>query len=211
MFTAYLLLLPILVNGLFFDIRETDEKCFIEEIPEDTQVVGKYRLQMADPQSRTFVDGDTKFGIFVQVRDPDNKEMMNKLYTSSGQFTFTSHTAGEHVICLKTNSSAWFGGSTVRVHLDIAIGEHTIDYEKVGVAEKLSELQLRLRQLIDQAAQIAKEQNYQRTREEHFRQLSQTINGRVFRWSIAQLCVLLIIGFWQMKHLRGFFQAKKLV
>ena len=49
-----------------------------------------------------------------------------------------------------------------RVHLDIQVGEHAIDYANVAQKEKLSELQLRVRQLLDQVEQITKEQNYQR-------------------------------------------------
>jgi len=33
----------------------------------------------------------------------------------------------------------------------------------------------------------------------------------VLWWSLAQLIVLVIAGFWQMRHLKGFFEAKKLV
>ena len=51
-----------------------------------------------------------------------------------------------------------------RVHLDIQVGEHAIDYANVAQKEKLSELQLRVRQLLDQVEQITKEQNYQRVR-----------------------------------------------
>ena len=32
-------------------------------------------------------------------------------YASEGRFTFTSSLAGEHLICLHANSTAWFGGS----------------------------------------------------------------------------------------------------
>ena len=49
-----------------------------------------------------------------------------------------------------------------RVHLDINVGEHAINYADVAQKEKLSELQLRVRQLLDQVEQITKEQNYQR-------------------------------------------------
>ena len=49
-----------------------------------------------------------------------------------------------------------------RVHLDIQVGEPAIDYANVAQKEKLSELQLRVRQLLDQVEQITKEQNYQR-------------------------------------------------
>ena len=68
----------------------------------------------------------------------------------------------EHVICLYSNSSAWFGGGNLRVHLDIEVGEHAVDYSEVAGKEKLTELQLRVRQLLDQVEQISKEQNYQR-------------------------------------------------
>ena len=30
------------------------------------------------------------------------------MYAMEGRFTFTSHTAGEHVICIHSNSTAWF-------------------------------------------------------------------------------------------------------
>ncbi len=56
-----------------------------------------------------------------------------------------------------------------------------------------------------------KEQNYQRYREERFRATSDSTNQRVLWWSLAQLFVLVIAGFWQMRHLKGFFEAKKLV
>lgn len=81
-----------------------------------------------------------------------------------GRFSFTTHMPGEHVICLYSNSSAWFGGGNLRVHLDIEVGEHAVDYNELAGKEKLTELQLRVRQLLDQVEQISKEQNYQRVR-----------------------------------------------
>lgn len=112
------------------------------------------------------------------------------------------------------------------MHLDIQAGEHAQDYQQVAAKDKLNELQLRIRQLLDQVEQITKEQNYQRVRssfisyslcgmlqyrEERFRQTSESTNSRVLWWSIAQTAILLLTGFWQMRHLKGFFEAKKLV
>ena len=39
-------------------------------------------------------------------------------------------------------------GSQLRVHLDIQVGEHAVDYGKVAQRDKLSELQLRVQQLL---------------------------------------------------------------
>ena len=91
------------------------------------------------------------------------------------------------------------------------VGEHAIDYANVAQKEKLSELQLRVRQLLDQVEQITKEQNYQRYREERFRQTSESTNQRVLWWALAQTGILLVMGGWQMRHLKSFFEAKKLV
>ena len=38
--------------------------------------------------------------------------------------------------------------------MDIDIGEHAIDYQQVSAKEKLTELQLRVRQLLDQVEQM---------------------------------------------------------
>lgn len=48
-------------------------------------------------------------------------------------------------------------------------------------------------------------------REERFRQTSESTNQRVLWWSIVQTLILVAIGFWQMRHLKSFFEAKKLV
>ena len=53
------------------------------------------------------------------------------------------------------------------------MGESAQDYQKIASNEKLTQLQLRVRQLQDQVIQIQKEQNYQRFREERFRATSE--------------------------------------
>lgn len=105
----------------------------------------------------------------VEVKDPDDKVILSRVYSSEGKITFTSHTPGEHVICMYSNSTAWFSGSQLRVHLDIQVGDQAIDYANVAQKEKLTELQLRIRQLLDQVETISKEQNYQRVSRGHFK------------------------------------------
>jgi hypothetical protein len=199
------------VTPLYFHIGETERKCFIEEIPDETQVIGNYKVQLYDPRTGGFMPSNPEIGMHVEVKDPDDKTILSRVYSSEGRFTFTSHTPGEHVICLYSNSTKWLGGTQLRVHLDIQVGEHAIDYANVAQKEKLTELQLRVRQLLDQVEQITKEQNYQRYREERFRQTSESTNQRVLWWSLTQLCILLVMGAWQMRHLKSFFEAKKLV
>lgn len=105
-------------------------------------------------------------GMHVEVRDPDDRIILSRIYSSDGKISFTSHSPGEHIICMYSNSTAWFSGSQLRVHLEILAGDHAIDYAHVAQKEKMSELQLRIRQLLDQVEQITKEQNYQRVSDE---------------------------------------------
>lgn len=48
-------------------------------------------------------------------------------------------------------------------------------------------------------------------REERFRQTSESTNQRVLWWALAQTAILIGMGAWQMRHLKKFFEAKKLV
>uniref|UniRef100_A0A8C3A2D1 Transmembrane p24 trafficking protein 9 n=1 Tax=Cyclopterus lumpus TaxID=8103 RepID=A0A8C3A2D1_CYCLU len=239
------------VSALYFHIGETEKKCFIEEIPDETMIIGNYRTQLYDKQREEYMPATQGLGMFVEVKDPDDKVILSRQYGSEGRFTFTSHTPGEHQICLHSNSSkfALFAGGMLRVHLDIQVGEHANNYAEIAAKDKLTELQLRVRQLVEQVDQIQKEQNYQRVslcldpsrslkciwiqnlltgkvclchvtclpvclsqyREERFRQTSESTNQRVLWWSIVQTLILVAIGIWQMRHLKSFFEAKKLV
>jgi len=200
-----------LAHSLYFHMWETDVKCFVEEVPDETMISGKYKVEVYEEQTESFVTKEG-IGMHVEVKDPEKKQILSKYYMNEGQFVFTTHTPGEHYICLSPNSTRWFtGGARLRVHLGIDVGEHANDYKQIQAKEKLSELQLRVRQLLEQVEQITKEQNYQRVREERFRFTSESTNTRVLWWAVCQTCILLIVGYWQMRHLKGFFEAKKLV
>jgi len=200
-------------HGVYFYIGEKETKCFIEELPEDIMVTGKYKAQFYDKQTKDYIDSPPGMGMHVSIKDPDNKVILDKVYGSEGAFTFTTHTPGEQNICIGSNSTRWslFSGGKIRVYLNIQIGEQTIDYKEVAEKEKLTELQLRVRQLLDQLDQIQKEQNYQRIREGRFRKTSEDTKDRVLYWAIIQFCLLVGAGVFQMHHLKRFFEEKKLV
>ena len=83
-------------------------------------LTGNYKLQLYDPRTNGFAPSSPEIGMHVEIRDPEDKIILSKVYSSEGRWTFTSHTPGEHVICLYTNSSKWFSGtqlvSTYNLH-----------------------------------------------------------------------------------------------
>lgn len=105
--------------------------------------LGNYRTQLYDKQKEEYLPATQGLGMFVEVKDPDEKVklhaqiiftitvrstikcgtfcllqvILSRQYGSEGRFTFTSHTPGEHQICLHSNSSKFSlfaGGMLVR-------------------------------------------------------------------------------------------------
>lgn len=66
-------------------------------------------------------------------------------------------------------------------------------------------------ELNEKASEIRREQSQHREREAEFRAKSEQVNGHVVWYTIFQLAVVSIVCFWQIRHLKKFFQAKKLV
>ncbi|NWR85739.1 TMD11 protein, partial [Furnarius figulus] len=196
-----------------FHIGEREEKCIIEDLPSDTLVVGNYKVQRWDIHKHDFLESAPGLGMFVTVSTPSGEVLLSKLYGSQGTFSFTSYLSGEHIICFQSNSTRLLAiaGSKLRIHLDIRVGEHFFDESAVQAKEKVDEVNVRLEHLIEQIQHVSKEQDYEREREEKFRKTSEETNSNILWWAIAQTLILICVGIWQIKSLRDFFIAKKLV
>lgn len=68
----------------------------------------------------------------------------------------------------------------------------------------------KLNELNKKVADIQREQRYMREVEEQFRDLSEATNSRAVWYCIAQIVVLVAAGVWQMRHLKVYFEDKKL-
>ncbi|XP_072353653.1 transmembrane emp24 domain-containing protein 11-like isoform X1 [Scyliorhinus torazame] len=202
-----------LASSLYFHQGEKEEKCIIEDIPGDTLVTGHYKTQSWDLATRDFLPSAPGLGMFVNVKGPDGQVLLHKLYGPESRFTFHAHSQGEHHICLMSNSTkiAVFAGNKLRINLDIQVGEHPIDEALDQTKDKMNEVKARILYLVNQMQYISKQQNYQRSREEEFREMSEETNSNVLWWAIIQTIIFLSMGAWQMRHMKNFLIAKKLV
>uniref|UniRef100_A0A671F2J0 GOLD domain-containing protein n=1 Tax=Rhinolophus ferrumequinum TaxID=59479 RepID=A0A671F2J0_RHIFE len=202
-----------LSTAFYFHMGEQEEKCIIEDIPSDTLITGIFKLQQWDVGRHDFLESAPGLGLFVTVTTYNDEVLLSKLYGPQGTFYFTSHSPGEHIICLESNSTRLvsLGGRGLRIHLDIRIGEHDLDAAIAQAKDKVNEVSFKLEHLIEQIEQIVKEQNYQRDREENFRTTSEDTNNNVLSWAFAQTLIFISVGIFQMKYLKDFFIAKKLV
>lgn len=119
---------------------------------------------------------------------------------SDGRFTFTSHEAGDHSICLSTNYTSWFSSTHIRLYLDVVVGSTKADAEHDR--SHVSELASKVRDLNQKLEDINREQQYQRQREADYRNLSESTNSRAVWYSLAQIIVLIATCTWQLRHLR---------
>ncbi|KAM9330338.1 transmembrane emp24 domain-containing protein 11-like [Gastrophryne carolinensis] len=200
-------------HAMYFHSAEREEKCVIEDLPADMLVTGRYKIQKWDLNTHDFLPSAPGLGMFVTVKAPNDEVLLSKLYGPDGKFTFTSHTQGEHTICMQSNSTNLisFASNRLRIHLDVQVGEHPLDYSKVDPKDKVKEVSYSLENLQGEMNHIIKEQEYQREREEYYRQKSEDMNSNVLWWAMAQTIILTTVGIWQVKRLKDFLIAKKVV
>ena len=131
---------------------------------------------------------------------PSEHTVVSILGPLVGKFTFTSHEAGDHSICLSTNYTSWFSHTHIRLHLDIVVGSTKPDVEHDR--SHVSEIAAKVRDLNQKLEDIRREQQYQREREADYRDLSEATNSRAVWYSVAQIMVLLGTCTWQLRHLK---------
>ncbi|EHB07008.1 Glycoprotein 25L [Heterocephalus glaber] len=210
--------------SFYFHSEEREEKCIIQDIPSETLITGTFKIQQWDLDRHDFLEAAPGLGMFVTITSYMEEVLFSKLFGSQGTFYFTSYSPGEHIICLESNSTRLINVDLFlkyaissflllvqRIHLDIRVGEHDLDAAIAQAKDKVNEVTFKLEHLIEQIEQILKEQNYQRDREENFRTTSEDTNGNVLWWALAQTFIFISVGIFQMKYLKDFFIAKKLV
>lgn len=216
-FALPILSLSAVAQALYFYIDGTTPKCFFEELPKDTLVVGHYTAEEWDDHRQAWWkhDGISIYISVDEIFDHDHR-VVSQRGSSSGKFTFTAAEAGDHKICFTPSSSSgrsnWLSLSApnggIRLTLDMAIGESSAI--ESSDKNKLEDIAARVRDLNNRLNDIRREQVFQREREAEFRDQSESTNGRVVRWILIQLAILGVTCAWQLSHLRSFFIKQKL-
>ncbi|KAA8574459.1 hypothetical protein EYC84_005920 [Monilinia fructicola] len=185
-----MLLTPI--QSLYFYIDGTTPKCFFEELPKDTLVVGHYTAEEYDEDKKQWSQHDG-LKIFISVDElfDNDHRVVFQTGSTAGRFTFTAADSGG-----------------IKLTLDMAIGETSqIESDDKG---KINDIVQKVKDLNGRLQDIRREQVFQREREAEFRDQSESTNARVVRWTLIQLVVLGITCAWQLSHLRSFFIKQKL-
>ena len=101
-------------NGLFFEMTEKETKCFIEELPNDTILHGKYTTQLKEKDSDVYQKTAPGMGMHVEVKDPEKKVIRNSWSLTDSIFRLSWHVITDqkvdllsHLICLANTQSVF--------------------------------------------------------------------------------------------------------
>jgi p24 family protein alpha len=171
-------------NALYFYMNGGAPKCFFEELPKDTLVVGSwiyfwrginwwtaghYDVAQWNEQSRSFVI-DNNVGLFITVDETfdNDRRIVSQKGENKGRFTFTAGEAGEHKLCFSPLN--WHQGpgylasgqevGGVKITLDLAIGE-TSNIESTDKG-KIQDIVSKVKDLNGRLQDIKREQVFQR-------------------------------------------------
>lgn len=123
---------------------------------------------------------------------------------------FNSLDPGEHKLCLMPTYNDNRKGKKHRVYVDLVMGS-SAEYIDVRVTDKVDSLTGKVFDLNQKLQEIRSEQEQIRRKEESFRDSSETTNGKVMKWFVIQIFVLLGACAYQLRHLKSFFVKQKIV
>ncbi|VEU20718.1 DEKNAAC101569 [Brettanomyces naardenensis] len=206
-----LLLLASVANCLHFYVETDESKCFFEDLPKDTIVVGKYEAYEFDSSKNDYVNSNhLQVEITVDETFDNNHRVVSQKNSPIGQFTFTSLDSGEHKFCITPKHTDWSKRSKHRIFFDLAVGDAKplVDSRR---DEDVSFLTMKTNELLRRLEDIRREQQLFRVKEAGFRDASESVNYNSVKWTFVQVIVLIAIGVWQMTYLKSYFVKQKVV
>lgn len=128
----------------------------------------------------------------------------------------TSHAEGDIGVCFQNTLDAGVSQAEAEkynrvIDLDVDIGAEAVDYNAIAAKESLSGLETEMRKLEGLVKEIVDEMSYLKSREMRFQSTNQSTNVRVQNFALFSFCALVVLGVWQIFHLRAFFKRKYLI
>lgn len=179
-------------NALHFYVDpDAGPKCFFEELPHDTLVVGHYKAEQWDNTLQSWQPNDMiSVYISVDVRPPspspipphnqnltplppqqevfdNDHRVVSQRGSGTGKFTFTAAEAGDHKLCLTPSSSrptSWSDGNSPPSGFRVTLDVAIGETSAIESADKgkLQDLASRVKDLNARLGDIRREQVFQR-------------------------------------------------
>lgn len=97
------------------------------------------------------------------------------------------------------------------VELDVDIGADAKDWSAIQATEKLKPVETDLRRIEEMVAEVVREMDYLRAREQKLRDTNESTNNRVKWFGFCTTFLLIGIWVWQILYLRAYFRCVYIV
>jgi len=190
-------------TGIIFELQVGQEKCFQEDLPSDTVVLGEFKLA-ASFNTQTL----------IRVWDFTGAEVWRTENGVEGTFAFTTEHPGEISICFLDNPKP---GASVpayskrQVTFALKTGVEAKDYTSIAKKDDLKPLELEMLKLEDVVEELNADFRYFKNREGDHRVTNESTNSRVLWLSLFSVTTLVALGVFQIYYLKRYFQQKKLI
>ncbi|KAK8143063.1 vesicle coat component [Beauveria asiatica] len=181
------------------------ERCIRNFVNRDTMVAVK-----------SVVGGYKGDGMVVNIHIRDalgNAYGRPRDVVGENRVVFTSHSDASFDVCYENLfSGSHHPSPSVRdIELDVEIGADARDWSAVQANEKLKPVEAELRRIEEMTAEVVREMEYLRTREQKLRDTNESTNTRVKWFGIGTTWLLIGLWAWQIMYLRAYFRSKHLI
>lgn len=194
---------------LYFYLTGSEKLCLLEDLPNDTVVSGKHKVEVYDENLKTY-HMDPNIRLSLIVKKDDAAPSITQMLSTEGEFSFTTHEWGDHNICFSVRApqSGWFHSEKSKVHIQLFVGSDAVNTNTDNTNKPLNS-QMRIANLW--LSDVLKEFELIRLKEIAYQRLSGSISFNFTYWVILQVLVVAGTCYWQVNHLRRFFVAKKVM
>ena len=188
-------------SSLCFDLQTNREQCIYDIIEKDTLASGEYRLLSLDASGGLLT---TRVG--VKVTGPGDVIVFKQDHITDGKFTFTAQQRGLYKTCFNNRAMMKH-----EIEFIFKVGAEAKDLQDVVQLNELKPIEAEMLRLRLSMKEIRSDLMYMKRNEAKMRDLNESTNSGVAKFSIFSVIVCLTLGVWQVFHLRNYFIEKKLL
>ncbi|KAK3121936.1 hypothetical protein QOZ80_8BG0663020 [Eleusine coracana subsp. coracana] len=219
-------------GAVWLELATTTTKCLSEEIQSNVVVIGDYSILYEEHPVRPLVSAkanvfeqrtnilcanmpDLRWSLLIrswivpEVTSPYGDVLHHSDKVTHGQFAFTSAESGNYLACFKVEVLE--KGMVINLNLDWKTGIATRDWDAIAKKEKLEGVALELVKLETAVRGIHENLLYLRSKEADMRDVSEWTNAKITLLSLVSLTVCITVSVLQFRHLKQYFQKKKLI
>ncbi|KND89631.1 Endoplasmic reticulum vesicle protein 25 [Tolypocladium ophioglossoides CBS 100239] len=162
------------------------------------------------------VDGFKGDGMMINIHIRDalgNEYAKPRDVVGESRSVFTSHSDAAFDVCFENIQTGTRRPNPPyrHVELDIDIGADAKDWSAIQATEKLKPVEAELRRVEELTAEIVRDMEYLRSREQKLRDTNESTNTRVKWFGIGTTWLLIGLWGWQIMYLRAYFRSKHLI